>query len=652
MPAARAAVAAHVLAGTDHGYAFRHALTREAVESELLPVERSRLHADVAKALDRLAAPGDPVDAARIAFHWHAAGDRPRALSHAVAAGTAASATFAYHVAAQLFERAIDLWPLVPDAAAVAGVDEAAVYERAAEAIYVGRHHARASDFAQAALDRIDATAEPERAARLHLLNCTARWAANADSAAAVAEARTAAALLPPESPVLAEAYAAEARFLMLMDHADEAKEPAERAMRIADANGTPQALRAKASALVSLGIVYDKLGDHEAGRDALLAGRELAVRIGDAVSAGRSYINLSSWYGRCGRTAESTQEALDGIAAMVRFGMDHTIGMILRAMVASDLLDAGRWEEADRYSAQAMVAEGNVRMWATWTRLDLEIARGEFDAADALLADLFTMTEGPSAAQIVQPAYEHGAELALWRGDVDTARRLVLTGLDRSHEAGGEPSNHWLCWLGWRAEADAATAGHDADPAMVERLRAEWRPAGSLAQQLEVDLIEAEMSRYEGASDPQKWEAIAAEFARKGERYLAGYPTMRAGEAYVARGDRAAAGRRLQEVFDLATELGAHPLLAATVDLAKRARITLGGAEPADTPAHGLTARERDVLALVAAGMTNKEIAAKLFISENTVGVHVSRVLAKLGVSRRTEAAAAAHRLGLVTTS
>ena len=62
-----------------------------------------------------------------------------------------------------------------------------------------------------------------------------------------------------------------------------------------------------------------------------------------------------------------------------------------------------------------------------------------------------------------------------------------------------------------------------------------------------------------------------------------------------------------------------------------------------------GLTPREREVLSLVAAGRTNRQIGAELFISEKTAGVHVSNILGKLGASGRTEAAAIAHRLGLV---
>jgi len=646
LPAVRAAVAAHMLMSRDRGYVFRHALTREAVESELLPVECARLHARVAEVLEGLAAPGDPVAAARLAYHWHAAGDRPRALVAAVAAGKAAAGAFAFHVAAQLFDRAIELWPQVPDAAAVAGIDEAGVYEQAAEAIYLALHHGRAEELARAALERIDEAAHPERTARLHLLAGTARWASNADSGGALDEAQRAGALVPEDSPVHAEALAAQARFLMLLDRHVEAAPVAERAVALGEATG---AGFARASALVTLGVCYDNLGDEEAGRQALVSGRELAVRIGDAESAGRSYINLASWYSRRGRYGETVDEGLAGVHTMIRFGMDRTIGMVLRTVVASRLVDMGRWAEADELSGQAMDVDGNVRMWALWTRARLEIARGDFAAADAVLAELFALVSGPAEAQVISPAYEHGADLALWRGDVETARRLVATGLDRVHEFDGEPPTRWLCWLGWRAEADAVAAGREPDPAAVERLRAEKAPPLVPIQAGDAALVDAEITRFEGASDPDAWDATAALWNRMGACFVAGYPTLRAGEAYLARGDRAAATERLRTVWELANRLGAVPLRDAAADLARRARIVLEPATVPTAPAHGLTARECDVLALVTEGLTNREIATKLFISEHTVGVHVSRVLTKLGVARRTEAAAAAHRLGLV---
>jgi DNA-binding NarL/FixJ family response regulator len=91
---------------------------------------------------------------------------------------------------------------------------------------------------------------------------------------------------------------------------------------------------------------------------------------------------------------------------------------------------------------------------------------------------------------------------------------------------------------------------------------------------------------------------------------------------------------------------------------LAQRGRLelapaaTLTATATADAPAPGddlgLTPREAEVLALVAAGRSNRQIAQALFISPKTASVHVSNILAKLGVANRVEAAAAAHRLGL----
>ena len=94
------------------------------------------------------------------------------------------------------------------------------------------------------------------------------------------------------------------------------------------------------------------------------------------------------------------------------------------------------------------------------------------------------------------------------------------------------------------------------------------------------------------------------------------------------------------------ARELGAGPLLEEIELLARRARIR--GGEDEGEPA-GLTGRELDVLRLLAEGRNNREIGEALYMSPKTASVHVSRILSKLGVKTRTEAAAAAHRLGLL---
>ncbi len=97
-----------------------------------------------------------------------------------------------------------------------------------------------------------------------------------------------------------------------------------------------------------------------------------------------------------------------------------------------------------------------------------------------------------------------------------------------------------------------------------------------------------------------------------------------------------------------LAGELGASPLQLAAATLGRR--IGVRTATPL-TPAPGLalTVREREVLRLVAEGYSNGRIAETLYISTKTASVHVSRIIAKLEVSNRGEAAAVAHRLGLL---
>lgn len=133
------------------------------------------------------------------------------------------------------------------------------------------------------------------------------------------------------------------------------------------------------------------------------------------------------------------------------------------------------------------------------------------------------------------------------------------------------------------------------------------------------------------------------------GYRYEVARSRWRLAEALVAAGDRPAAAAELQAAASEAAVLGTRPLLRAAEDLARRARLDIGLRVPLDTTA-SLTARELEVVRLVASGLTNRQVGAQLFISEKTASVHVSRILAKLGVSGRAEAAARATQLGLLT--
>jgi DNA-binding NarL/FixJ family response regulator len=173
--------------------------------------------------------------------------------------------------------------------------------------------------------------------------------------------------------------------------------------------------------------------------------------------------------------------------------------------------------------------------------------------------------------------------------------------------------------------------------------------------------IASGEVLRAEGIADPHAWRAAVACADGSTNAWRRAYSRYRLAEALLgARSPRREAAEALTDASAHATALGAGPLLASIEALARRSRIDipsaavsaqLDDAESESPPSadHGLTAREREVLALLVEGNTNKRIAEQLFISESTAGVHVSNILGKLGVTSRTEAATVAARLGLV---
>jgi len=222
------------------------------------------------------------------------------------------------------------------------------------------------------------------------------------------------------------------------------------------------------------------------------------------------------------------------------------------------------------------------------------------------------------------------------------------------------------LLWAGLMVEAEDAERARalgepfDEEPASTLRARLETarRLPGQWAEGPRyAALAEAEVTRLEhvlgrGAPDPAAWLAAESGFEEIDLPWPAAYANLRAAEAFVAAGDRSAAAEPLAAALTAAERMEAAPLAAAAGALARRARVRMqppGAAAPAPAPAPlGLTPREHEVLLLVAEGHTNREIGARLYMSEKTASVHVSRILAKLDVSGRVEAAAVAHRLGL----
>jgi DNA-binding CsgD family transcriptional regulator len=207
------------------------------------------------------------------------------------------------------------------------------------------------------------------------------------------------------------------------------------------------------------------------------------------------------------------------------------------------------------------------------------------------------------------------------------------------------------------RAGDEQALAEARVELERLQRMAQAWRdevadPDSRLAELLRLgtcEQIEAERDRMEGTDTPGQWARIADVWARFGYPFRSTVARWRQAEAAEAAGDRDAAAAALAESHRHASELGARPLLAHLETMARRLRVRLGTTTPAPSErAYGLTPRELEVLAEVAAGRTNREIAGSLFISESTAGVHVSNILGKLGVSTRTEAARVALDEGI----
>jgi DNA-binding CsgD family transcriptional regulator len=204
------------------------------------------------------------------------------------------------------------------------------------------------------------------------------------------------------------------------------------------------------------------------------------------------------------------------------------------------------------------------------------------------------------------------------------------------------------------RHDAEAEATARERAAAMAERISLAAVEGGPVVQAVDAT-AQAALARAEGRPDAELWERAARAWDDLGRPYKAAYARWRETEALVRVRDRAGAERAAGEALETARRLGSRWLVAEVEGLAARARLPLDGLEPApaaqDGDPFGLTARERQVLALVASGATNREVGERLHMAEKTASVHVSRILAKLDVRSRTEAAAVAHRHGLTDT-
>ena len=355
----RDAVAHQVLvAGPGETYAFRHALVGEAVYGDLLPGERSALHARLAETLDaHHELMGDAPAAAVagiLACHWNAAHDVPRALGSSVAAGLASKRVFAFGEAKRHFERALELWDRVPDAAERAGCDRADLLRHAATAATHSGETARSLALMRMAIAEVDERADPMRAAfLLELLGNYLRWAGETEPSRGAYE-RAMALVGDGESPQRARLLEHHARGTMLRGRFAEAAAGAERAHAMAERLGDANL---QSRSLNTLGLSRAALGDVERGLELLRRSRDLAARIGPPVAHVQAVINLSEVLDLSGRTEEALAEVRACMEVMDAHPERTTYDTFLEAQGISHLIRLGRIGELD-----AGPAGGHVR--------------------------------------------------------------------------------------------------------------------------------------------------------------------------------------------------------------------------------------------------------------------------------------------------
>jgi DNA-binding CsgD family transcriptional regulator/tetratricopeptide (TPR) repeat protein len=683
----REAVTRHVLAVDQaNAYVFRHALVQEAIYDDLLPVQRGPLHAAYARALERRierrgdgsgAGSGSAVERGQLAYHWYAAHDLGQALLASVRAGQAAESASALAEALGHYERALTLWDQAPEAAARSPLDRGMVLHRAAEAANLAGYDDRAIALGRLALERVDTAADPRRAGALLERLARYHWTA-ANTPQAMAAVERAVAIIPGEPPSeeLARALAAHGQLLMLLDHHAEAMARCQEAVAVARKVG---ARAVEGHALTTLGTSLGILGHLEEGIADLEQGRRIARELVNVDDLGRVHANLATTLDMAGRSAEAIEVFLAGAEMMRRFGALGRYGPSLLPDAANSLLSLGRREEAERLLDQ--VFDLDLRSPGLWVRPltvrgTLRLRTGDLAGAQADLRRVLDQAPAPLDPQSAIPVLAGLAEIALWDGRLAEARAAVADGLEVLATS-DEP--YWiteLCRTAAAVEAIAAEQARARQDGATERVARE-RAAGLLERaraavtapevvpmpvvQASLRAIEAEWSRAAGPSDPERWAAAAQAWRWLGYPWPAGYARWRQAEALLAQGaPRAAASAALAEARTLAGGLGARRLTAEIDALARRARIEVAPSadgvapdgeapEPADASDElGLTPREREVLVLLADGRTNRQIAEALFISAKTASVHVSNILAKLGVANRGEAAAVAHRLRL----
>jgi len=414
------------------------------------------------------------------------------------------------------------------------------------------------------------------------------------------------------------------------------------------------------ARALAPLAMTRARLGRYdEALRDAQRA-VALAQRSGHLFAQVDTLTQLEIIEWLAGENLTGTQVRLVELLGGDRPGpLKGRWGLAL-ANHAEGLMDVGRWGEAQRILD--LIAAEHLSGWVFWAarRLadHLSVLRGDamLPRGDELPAAPThrTLDDNTKLDDMLASTYTY-ADIDAHSGDLLTARARVRSVAGDDRIVGNNGYLFPLLMVAARTEADLSVRGDDPAPEegqwVVDRIRQllELVPPLNQRDQAYAAHIGAELARRDRTDSPATWMAVADSWRRCPRPFLLASALLRAGEACRAAGQVPEAAAALREAVSIGEQLGASPLVEEALTVARKTHLRLVSDVPQPVSVLGLTRREIDVLRLIAEGNSNSAIARTLFISPKTVSVHVSNILAKLEVSNRGQAAALAHRAGLL---
>ena len=647
----------------DDAYTFRHALVQEAVYETMLPTERRRLHQRWGEYLSAHS-PAAAAGLVQLAYHWREARDR-RALAASVAAGDGAMASFSYEVATREFGEALLLWQ--DDDHEELDLDHVELLERHARSSYL------ASDFRTSAASCREAVEElgdsdPARRTTLLVLLARSQWV-NGDWGPSIDTYELALETSPNDPPIVrVRALAGLGQAYMLHARHRDARPMLEAAIEGAQAIG---ARDVEGHALNTLAVVLAGIGETEMGLASIRAARAIALELRIPDDIGRAYVNevdIVSWSGYPERALKI---AVEGIRVAAEWGVAASYGATIGYGGVRAAFELGRWDEAVDLIERAdrtLGAEVGTSLYRAMYVSELFACRGD-ERFDPMWEQASRMIVDTPPSDHVGLLFLGGIQHAVFAGDLVQAgeRAEQAVAILATVDAGMRLLDlvRVAAWPLAELGAAARSAGDEAElmrvrealtgmQALAEEPSTALEPSGRLAEVVALDRAEIEtwQRHLEGADTATRWHESATGWTGLGRPFRVALARWHEAEAAEATGDRDTAVAALRAAHDIASELRAKPLLGHLETMARRLRVRLGGAATASAAperAYGLTKRELEVLAEVAAGRTNREIAENLFISESTAGVHVSNILGKLGVSTRTEAARVALDHALV---